>query len=158
MAPVFFFFVPLLKWRFGLGLQVHSKPWTGIASIDSSYKMLSSSFHEEWTGPSFAQSYWSPSHALIHLWCEFISLTYPDWFLEFSAGVSPTKYLVSTQAIFNSITKLDSMSNYDYGRRFNLSTLLNLKAYGSVSNTSKPKHTIADKGSCWYLLTWHLFW
>jgi hypothetical protein len=25
--------------------------------------------------------------------------------------------------------------------------MLNLKAYGSVSNTSKPEHTIADKGS-----------
>jgi hypothetical protein len=25
--------------------------------------------------------------------------------------------------------------------------MFNLKAYGSVSNTSKPKHTIADKGS-----------
>jgi hypothetical protein len=25
--------------------------------------------------------------------------------------------------------------------------MLNLKAYGSMSNTSKPTHTIADKGS-----------
>jgi hypothetical protein len=25
--------------------------------------------------------------------------------------------------------------------------MLNLKAYGTVSNTFKPKHTIADKGS-----------
>ena len=38
-------------------------------------------------------------------------LTYLDWIWEFSTGVSPTKYLVSTQAIFSSITKLDSMSN-----------------------------------------------
>ena len=30
---------------------------------------------------------------------------------------------------------------------FNLSTTLNLKANGSMYNTSKPKHTIADKGS-----------
>ena len=39
MALVFFLFVPFLKWRFGLGFQVHTKPWTSIASIDSSCKI-----------------------------------------------------------------------------------------------------------------------
>ena len=38
-------------------------------------------------------------------------LIYPNWIWELSAGVSPTKYPVSTQAIFSSITKRDSMSN-----------------------------------------------
>ena len=37
--------------------------------------------------------------------------TYPNWIESFLHGVSPTKYPVSTQAIFSSITKLDSMSN-----------------------------------------------
>ena len=39
------------------------------------------------------------------------------------------------------------MSNFYYRRRFNLSTMLSLKAYESMSSTPKPKHTIVDKGS-----------
>lgn len=39
-------------------------------------------------------------------------LTYPNWILKFSAGFSPTKYPMSTLAIFSSITKLNSMSNW----------------------------------------------
>jgi hypothetical protein len=39
------------------------------------------------------------------------------------------------------------MSSFLLMKAFNLSTTLNLKVYGSVSNTSKPKHTILDKDS-----------
>ena len=48
MALVSFFFVPSLKWWFGLSSQIHTKPWIGIAYIHSSYKMLTETYLKEY--------------------------------------------------------------------------------------------------------------
>jgi hypothetical protein len=54
---------------------------------------------------------------------------------EFLVGVSPTKYLVSTKAYFRLKNQSRHHIQFDLGRHFNLSTMLNLKAFGSKINT-----------------------